>query len=75
MANVEKFKINGPVASPSRPSVKLTALLVATIINVAHGISINPIAGMKFFKNGMQSLESGLPKKYHRQDSESASKI
>src|SRR3989304_2223658 len=40
------------IARPSNPSVKLTALLQATRINIAQGKKNHPISGCSDFKKG-----------------------
>jgi len=44
--------ITGPIARPSRPSVRLTAFDVATITNAAKNIYPQPRSGEIFLKNG-----------------------
>ena len=52
MAKVAKFDINEPIAKPSKPSVRLTALLQPTITKIAHGMNNRPKSGCKYLKNG-----------------------
>ena len=44
--------IIGPMARPSRPSVRFTAFEKPTIIRTAKGIYQTPRSGVKFLKNG-----------------------
>ena len=42
----------GPIASPSRPSVRLTAFEAPTMTRVAKRIYPQPISGVTVLKNG-----------------------
>ncbi len=75
MEKIEKLDINGPAASPSNPSVKFTALLVATIIKIAQGIKNKPKLGVKFLRNGIHNSVFGLQKKYHTLTTSNAAEI
>ena len=48
--------ITGTVASPSKPSVKFTALDAPIITNSPNGIKNKPICHIKFLKNGKYKL-------------------
>ena len=41
-----------PIASPSRPSVRLTAFAAPTITSIVQGRNIGPRSGVHFLKNG-----------------------
>ena len=63
--NAEKLQSKGPVARPSGPSVKLTALLVPIIIKTPQGMSNNPRYGLNSLKNGIHRCASVPTQKYH----------
>ena len=54
--NDRATNITGTVASPSRPSVKLTAFEEPIITNKPKGIKKIPICKIKFLKNGKYKL-------------------
>ena len=58
-----KFGNNEPIANPSRPSVRFTALLQATRMKIAQGIKKRPKAGRQCLKKGKtSSVENGVKK-------------
>ena len=44
--------VTGPMARPSRPSVRFTALAVPTMIKTAKGMKNRPRSGCTFLKKG-----------------------
>ena len=44
--------ITGTMASPSSPSVRLTALEAPTITSIPNGMKKNPRSTSRFFRNG-----------------------
>ena len=54
--NERATNITGTVASPSKPSVKLTAFEEPIITNKPKGIKKIPICQIKFLKNGKYKL-------------------
>ncbi len=61
---VAKLGIKEPIARPSRPSVKLTALLLPIIKNNAHGKNKTPKSGLIFLKNGIVIFVFKSPDRY-----------
>ena len=55
--------MTGTVASPSSPSVRLTAFEDPTIMNTENGIKNQPKFMIKFFKNGKYKIISFYAKK------------
>src|SRR6266403_5134489 len=63
---VAKLGNNEPIASPSRPSVKLTALLQPTMIKTTQGMKNSPKFGVKCLKNGKITSVPQKPQKTSR---------